>query len=242
MPGADAATGVDVDRVDRRWHCDGHDGTMPGPFVAERPMSERHEAILSYWFGGDAADRDDGAIAGERMDLWFRADDTVDAEIEAEFGALLQLARRGECDTWGESPRGRLALIVLLDQFSRNIFRDTPDAFASDRLALAHSLEGQTQDQDLALRPVERLFFYMPMMHAESLPVQDRAVQRFEELVAAVPEPERPPFERSLKAAREHRDTILRFDRFPHRNRILNRESTPAETDFLERGHPSDAP
>ncbi|WP_435104183.1 DUF924 family protein [Arhodomonas sp. AD133] len=197
-------------------------------------MADKSEDILTYWFGEHAPSQGDGDVARERQRLWFSADDTVDADIEARFGQLLVSAARGELERWSETPRGRLALIILLDQFSRNIYRGTPDAYANDRMALAHSLEGQTRGQDRELRPVERIFFYMPMMHTEALPVQDEAVQRFQALAEAVEPGERDAFQPSVDAAQQHREIILRFDRFPHRNRILGRDSTPAELAFLE--------
>lgn len=188
------------------------------------------QPVLDFWFGPDAPDAE---VAAQRQAFWFRGDPALDASIGERFRETVEQAARGELEAWSGEPRGRLAVILLLDQFTRNIHRGTPDAFRFDPQALAHSLEGQSRGQDRALRPIERVFFYMPMEHAESLPVQDESVHRFEALLAEVDEPARPAFENFLDYARAHRDVVLRFGRFPHRNAILGRESTPEEAAFL---------
>ncbi len=193
-------------------------------------MDEEFETILRYWFGEDDTD---AGILTARGELWFRKDPTVDAEIRARFAAWVERAARGELERWGDTSRGRLALIVLLDQFTRNIHRDGADAFAQDHRALAHSLEGQSRGQDRELKLTQRVFFYMPMEHAESLPVQDESVRRFEALRAEAGAPLAEPFDGFLDYAYRHRDVILRFDRFPHRNALLGRENTPAEEEYL---------
>lgn len=195
-------------------------------------MNDDIETVLQYWFGEG---EDDAAILAERGELWFRKDPAVDAEIRERFAAWVERAGRGELEHWGETGRGRLALIILLDQFTRNIHRDRADAFAHDHRALAHSLEGQSRGQDQALKAVQRVFFYMPMEHAESLPVQDESVRRFEALRAGVGQHLAGPFDNFLDYARRHRDVILRYGRFPHRNALLGRESTPAEQEYLSR-------
>ncbi len=193
-------------------------------------MSDDCEVVLRYWFGDGTGD---AAVLEARGESWFRKDEAADAEIRERFTPLIDRAVRGELESWGDQGPGRLALIVLLDQFPRNIHRDSPDAFAQDHRALAHSLEGQSRGQDRELGAVERVFFYMPMEHAESLPVQDECVRRFEILHDSVDEGLRPAFANFLDYARRHREIILRFDRFPHRNAILGRESTSAELEFL---------
>src|SRR5699024_5600759 len=140
----------------------------------------------------------------------------------------------GKLTHWQRCPHTRLALILVLDQLSRHLFRDQPEAFAHDRRALELSLQGQTRGQDRALRPIERVFFYLPMEHAESLPLQDLSVRRFEHLLAEVPAAQKPPFQSLLEYARRHRDIIARFHRFPHRNSILGRQSSAAEEAFLK--------
>lgn len=189
------------------------------------------QAILDFWFG-DRSDAD-GAIAERQAPLWWHARPEDDQAIGNQFGDLARHAVEGTLDHWAETAQGRLALILLLDQFPRAIYRGEPEAFTQDHSALAHSLQAQGQGQDLELRPVERVFVYAPMLHAESLMVQDECVLRFESLLDAVDEADRPAFERLLETARQRREVVLYFDRFPHRNEVLGRDSTPAETAFL---------
>lgn len=186
--------------------------------------------ILDFWFGDD---EDDGRLGEARAALWFSKSVERDQEIEERFGSELEAASRNERSSWAESPRGRLALIVLLDQFSRNVFRDTPRAFAQDSLALDLCLEGLERGDDLELRPIERTFFYLPMEHSEDGEIQDRSVASFRTLAAAVPEAWRSLFEGYTDYAERHREIIARFGRFPHRNAILGRDSTSEELEFL---------
>lgn len=196
-------------------------------------MDTAAQELLDYWFGADAANLSDAAIADRQSQLWWGKDAERDAEIRERFGATAAQGARGELDHWADSARGRLALILALDQLPRVVHRDRPEAFACDHVALAQSLQSQRLREDLTLRPIERVFVYLPMEHAEALPVQDECVRRFEELLASVDAAERKPFEMFLDFARRHREVILRFDHFPHRNAILGRESTPAELAYL---------
>src|SRR5690606_32287203 len=132
-----------------------------------------------------------------------------------------------------ETPQGRLALIILLDQFPRNMYRETPQAFAFDAKARALTLEGLQAGDDQALRPIERVFFYLPLEHAEDLALQHRCVELFETLAASLPEETRKSFDGFTDFARKHRVIVERFGRFPHRNAILGRESTDEEIAFL---------
>lgn len=184
-------------------------------------MHASPQEVIDYWFGAPGS-----AEHGTTRALWFTKSESTDAEIRARFGATVEAALRGELDRWGEDLRGALALIVLLDQFTRNIFRDTPRAFAGDAaaLSLAQRLVDAGLDRQLSLR--ERWFAYMPFEHAESLPMQERAVELFRQLAAdGLPEP--------LDWAVKHRDVIARFGRFPHRNAVLGRVSSPEEAAFL---------
>lgn len=159
---------------------------------------------------------------------WFRTDPAVDQAIRDRFGALHQAAARGDLDSWRATPDGALALIVLLDQFPRNMFRDDPRAFASDAKALEVAEEAIANGFDMRTREPERMMFYMPLEHAEDLATQDRCVA----LVA-----ERLSIEReAVKHAEQHRSLIREFGRFPHRNGALGRASTPAEVAFLQGG------
>jgi uncharacterized protein (DUF924 family) len=188
---------------------------------------ERWEEILAYWFGDD-----DGK---NRSNLWFGQSDATDAEIRAAFGRDLELASERRLDEWAATARGRLALILVLDQFSRNIHRHHAAAYAQDARAQALCLEGIARGIDRRLLPLERWFFYMPLMHAESLDLQARSVHCFRLLVEDAPEQYRAMCQSAFDHARQHHDVIERFGRFPERNEHLGRASTPDELRYLER-------
>jgi len=188
------------------------------------------ETILTYWFGGNPGA---AALAKDRADLWWSKNAEVDREIRERFEDSLELAAQGKLDPWLAEPRGRLALIILTDQFSRDIYRDSPRAFALDTKALAWSLEGIEVRHDQLLLPIERAFFYLPLEHSERLEHQERSVRMFGELVPLVAAEQKEIFEHYLSFAILHRDIIARFGRFPHRNRILGRSSTAEEIHFL---------
>lgn len=189
------------------------------------------QEVLAYWFGDDVAK----GSWRERTAIWFSGDAAIDREIENRFGALLAKARSGLLEDWLREPRSRLALIILLDQFSRNIYRGTAQAFASDQRALEIALATCDAGLDVALHPVERAFLYMPTMHSEDLAVQERGVALFEALVDSAGDTVGYVRE-NLRFAREHRDLIARFGRFPHRNQVLGREPTEDEQSFLAGG------
>jgi uncharacterized protein (DUF924 family) len=195
--------------------------------------SASQEEILDFWIG----DPDPGFDQmDERISLWFEAGPEVDAEIASRFGSIFQEARRGRLDTWGTSAKGRLALVILLDQFSRNLHRGSEEAFSSDATALRLCLEGVELGLDTALSIVERAFFYMPLQHAENLAAQEKSVKLFETLEATCADAVRPHMHRFLVSARSHRNIIAKYGRFPHRNRVLGRECSDAENDFLTIG------
>lgn len=187
--------------------------------------------VLFYWIGNEP---DDGRLADQRGPLWWSKNATTDAEIRERFGSLVCAAGQGELDAWARTPRSRLALVILMDQFTRNIHRDTPDAFALDDRALAHALDGIEMEEDRDLRPIERVFLYMPLEHAEDVAMQECSVAMFEALRDEVPAAHKEPFDVFLDFAIRHRDVIARFGRFPHRNAILGRASTAEELAFLE--------
>jgi uncharacterized protein (DUF924 family) len=193
-------------------------------------MNPTCEAILDFWFG---ANSDDGAMPKERAKLWWSKNKEVDDEIRRRFENHVVMAVSGELNDWLSTPRGRLALIILTDQFPRNIYRDTARAFSCDAQALTWCIEGFERGVDRDLRPIERVFFYLPLEHAESLEHQELSVQCFSELIAIVPAEQINTFEEYLDYAIRHRQIIQRFGRFPHRNKILGRESTPEEVGFL---------
>ena len=192
--------------------------------------------VLHFWFGA----RPYTALQVQQHSrLWFGESGSpeltpqTDELVRERFGDLTQQAAAGKLESWESGPRRRLALILLLDQFPRNIFRGRPAAFAQDRQALELALDGIQIGGDATLDPVERIFFYMPLMHAENLEIQEEGVAAFTRLHAEAPHEMRATFDANLKAAREHRDVIARFARFPHRNRILGRDSTPEELQWL---------
>jgi uncharacterized protein (DUF924 family) len=185
---------------------------------------EKREEILDYWLGGDLS---------EKSRLWFSRDGATDADIGARFGALHERAAAGELDTWADTPRGRLALIILLDQFSRNLHRDSPAAFASDARAQALCTEGMDRGDDRGLSGLERWFFYMPLQHAEDRELQELSVRAFEELAASAQPEHASMVQGGLDYARRHRDVIERFGRFPHRNQVLGRDTTAEEREYL---------
>lgn len=196
-------------------------------------MSDDYEAIINFWLG-DAGDSAEALQSRSRV--WFSADPELDAEIRSRFGGLLASEAQGVYEGWQAAPRGRLGLIILFDQFPRNVYRGTARAFAFDGKALSLSQTGIDAGLDQSLGSLERMFFYMPLQHAEASDPQDRSVALFEALTASCPSGQRRFFELSLSFAREHRDLIARFGRFPHRNRLLGRESTEEEIAYLEGG------
>ncbi|MEJ2761555.1 MAG: DUF924 domain-containing protein [Gammaproteobacteria bacterium] len=190
-----------------------------------------YRAVLDAWFGNSG---DDATVIDRQSGLWWGKDEKVDADLRRRFGPLLQDLEAGRLADWKETPPGRLAAIILADQIPRNIHRGTPAAFRTDPLALSLALEGLDSGDHRRLSLLQRVFFYLPLEHAESLECQDLSVALFEELLEEAEEGLRRSFRSYLDFARRHRDIIRRFDRFPHRNRILGRESTAEELAFLE--------
>ncbi|HZF25771.1 MAG TPA: DUF924 family protein [Steroidobacteraceae bacterium] len=201
--------------------------------MTEKSNLTASERILRFWF----ADVPNSAKALEnRSEFWFGegALADVDRQIEREFRAEIERAAARKLESWEAAPRARLALILLLDQFPRNVFRGTPRAFATDAMALDLALEGMRLHADAELIPLERLFFYMPLQHAENRDAQERAVAACSTLALDAPQFMRSFFDVCTRSAEQHRDIIRRFGRFPHRNAILGRENTPPERDYLQ--------
>ncbi len=202
----------------------------------ENAMTAEPGVILDFWF----ADAAESAAALQRQaKLWFGIEQS-DAEITAQderirhrFEVVVDQASRGELNEWAATPRGRLALIILLDQFRRCIYRGTAEAFASDGAALELTCQSMAIGADRLLTSLERLFFYMPLQHAESLAVQEKSVAAFSSLSSQAGDQEKPFVDSCLPYALVHRGIIRRFGRFPHRNAIVGRESTPAERAYL---------
>ena len=188
------------------------------------------QSLLEFWFADAASDA--GAVE-KRNRVWFKSDAAFDRECSERFASLLQIAGDGRLDHWKDSPRGRLAFIILLDQLSRNIHRGTAAAYLGDERALAACLEGIELGHDRALTPIERSFFYLPMEHAEDRSIQARSVEHFEALAEEAPEALRKQLALNAQYARGHRDIVERFGRFPHRNATLGRTSTAEERTYL---------
>jgi uncharacterized protein (DUF924 family) len=196
-------------------------------------MPSDPEQILSFWFA-NALDSPEAAT--EQGRLWFEQSGTFDEDIRKRFGDLPERAARGEFETWRSAPRSALALVLLLDQFPRNLFRDSPRAFEFDAKACDVALGAIAAGFDEKVHPLEAVFLYLPFEHAEDLELQHRSVALFEKLCLRAPEPMKSQFEEFADYARRHRDVIRRFGRFPHRNALLGRESTGEEADYLASG------
>ena len=192
---------------------------------------ENPDSILEFWFG---TSKDDAIAASERSSLWWVKRDETDNAIRQRFESCLHMAANRELDAWSGTPAGRLALIILTDQFPRNMYRNTPAAFAYDELARLWCKEGLRNNVHLVLRPIERVFFYLPLEHSESLADQEQSVALFRELTDSAGAQGREVFGGLLDYAVRHREIIARFGRFPHRNRILGRASTEEELAFLK--------
>ncbi len=189
------------------------------------------EQVLEFWFGAGVGDAE---VAQEKAPLWWGGDEQTDRLIGERFARPREAAVNGELPAWETTARGRLALIILVDQFSRNLFRRDPRAFAQDHLARQWCLDGLAAGADRALRPIERVFFYLPLEHSESQVDQARSMELFTALVDAAPPAQRGVFSSFLGYARQHHDIIERFGRFPHRNAVLGRKSTEQELEFLK--------
>ena len=180
---------------------------------------ESHLEVLQFWFGEPR---------GPRQKRWFEKDPAFDAEVRSRFLPLYEALARSAQGTWLDGATHCLARIVVLDQFPRNMFRGTPQAFATDPLALQAARHALDRGYDHGLLPVERLFLYLPFEHSESLEDQERACELCRPLAAF------PETDDAYRYAVAHRDIIARFGRFPHRNAVLGRASTPEEAEFLE--------
>jgi uncharacterized protein (DUF924 family) len=191
---------------------------------------QRINAILSFWFKEQELT---APQIDRRMDTWFGEDPAFDKEIEDRFAGDIEMASQGQLDHWASEPLGRLALIILIDQFRRNIHRNTAKAFSMDKLALKLCVEGAMEKKDKGLTPIQRAFFYMPLQHAESAKVQAKSVELFTRLAESVSPTYRETFETIAQFAELHKDIIDQFGRFPHRNQLLGRDNTPEEDEYL---------
>lgn len=194
-------------------------------------MEEIRKEILGFWFGDT---KDDAEVGESQSALWWGQSAESDALLTARFGRAADAAAAGGLNHWTGSPRGRLALILLLDQLPRVIHRGTPEAFVQDDKARSVSEEGLRSGADRLLRPIERVFFYLPFEHSEDPVDQQRSVEFYRSMAAEVPDGWKKAFDGYLEYAIRHQEIVDRFGRFPHRNAILGRESTPEEIEFLK--------
>lgn len=191
-------------------------------------MTASIEDILEFWFGPA------GSPPLAESTKWWKKDAAFDNEIKTRFEGAHALAAAGKLDEWKATPRGRLALVILLDQFSRNIYRGSARAFAQDARARDLTLEALDSGEDRHLEPVERCFLYMPLMHAEDTNLQRKCIAAFAVLADKAPPDLTKYVANNLDYAKKHAEIIERFGRFPHRNEVLERDSTSEERAFLK--------
>ncbi|HHH29762.1 MAG TPA: DUF924 domain-containing protein [Polyangiaceae bacterium] len=192
-------------------------------------MSETIESVLEFWLGELGAD---GRASPEMVGRWWRKSDAFDQEIRDRFLSVHAAIANDQLEGWHETPRGRLAYVIVLDQFSRNMFRDTPQMYAEDKRCQRVALEGYDDKGLSELRYHERYFLFMPMMHAEDIELQRRGVELFASLERDFPG-NAEGARQAMSFMRQHHDIVERFGRFPHRNKILGRETTAEEAEFL---------
>lgn len=189
--------------------------------------------VHEFWFG-ELPDATHWSEQKARQ--WYAGGEEFDAMVTQRFGETIERAARGELDDWKQDVRGQLSLILLLDQLTRNVYRGSADAFQHDAQARELALELIDSQAERELFPIERVFVYMPLEHAEDLALQDRCVALFEALTAQVPEEIKETFESFTTYAVKHHELIARFGRFPHRNELLGREPRAEEVAYLEDG------
>ncbi len=201
---------------------------------------QRIEAILMFWFGRIPDQRfglGEIRYSITRLPYWgghfFDFFQKADKEIRSKFSADLDNASNGKYDSWEAHPIGRLALIILLDQFPRNIHRGTAKAFAQDKKVFALAITALENNDDNLFDAVTKHFFYLPLMHKEDLSLQDKCVALYKKAIKDANHLSKPILTMEYIGALRHRQIIKKFGRFPHRNKILGRDSTPQETDFL---------
>ena len=191
------------------------------------------DKVLSYWFGDDISYDHAPSIVDRIQNVWFAGSDDVDNEIRKRFADDIAGVTE-ETLSQLSSSRDKLAVIILLDQFPRNIFRESSEAFATDHMALRLAKELIRSNEDVELEPIQRVFVYLALEHAENVEDQSLSVKKYEELLEEVDEGLKSIYESFLEYAIRHKVIIDRFGRFPHRNEILGRESTKEEIEFLK--------
>ena len=206
------------------------DDQAPPTLSKALSTTDRIPVILDFWFG---VLPNPNFFPENKMAIWFASKPEIDRQIRDYFFQDVLNAQQGKYNQWRETPRGRLALILLLDQFPRHIYRNKPQAFMLDQMARALVLEGMQKGDDQRLYLIEKAFFYLPLEHAENLDMQNLAVNAYRRLLAESPEQIHPQMQDFLQSAIAHQQQIVRFGRFPYRNAILGRPSTSEETVFL---------
>lgn len=191
------------------------------------------EEVLSFWFGEDL---DSAAALEARSSRWFAPDAGFDARIRERFADLPGQARDGTLEHWRDTPRPTLALVLALDQFPRNLYRESPQAYAFDSDGVRVALTAIEQGFDRELHAVEAVFLYLPLEHSEDREMQERCVELFRALMGRAPVELRKPFQGYLDYALRHQRVIEQFGRFPHRNALLGRAASREEEDFLASG------
>jgi uncharacterized protein (DUF924 family) len=194
-------------------------------------MTDKIHELLDFWFG-DLGHAD--LPTSDRTNLWFGENEKLKTSLLTSFKNEYESATQGKLDYWAESPRGRLALIILLDQFSRSFHRNSADAFAHDKQAQQLCLNGLEDKMDQSLTLIERVFFYMPLVHAEDSERQEQSIRLFQSLVSLSMSETTQVYQLFLAYAYAHFRVIKEFGRFPQRNTILGRKSTAAENTFLK--------
>jgi uncharacterized protein (DUF924 family) len=192
---------------------------------------ETAESILHFWFDASA---DDAEVIREKSSLWWKKNPKVDAEIRSRFEMMLDAEVKSEFESWSRGPRGQLARILLCDQFPRSMYRGLPCSFAYDERARQLARNALDQGMDRKLRRIERVFLYLPFEHSEDHDDQATSVRLFSALRDEAPDGEKATYGNYLDFALKHKVIIDRFGRFPHRNVILDRESSPEEQEFLK--------
>lgn len=189
------------------------------------------EDILSFWFGAIAAD---GSCTPETVKRWWAKNEDFDREVTETFGAAIAAAESGDLDDWQSTARGCLAMVILLDQMTRNSRRGLGSQYDADAKAQALVRHAIEQGYEQQLRTMERYFLYMPLMHAESRELQQEGIERFDALAANAEPGAKQSAEGAADYMRRHEVIVARFGRFPHRNEMLGRDSTPEEIEFLK--------
>jgi len=198
-------------------------------FLDKNISMTRPYEVLKFWFGEDF-EKD----PFRNSKFWFEKNPAFDREIKTRFEEDLKAAVSVAREDWKVDPQGRLAFVILLDQFSRNMYRGTPRMFSQDPLALEAAIEGIEKGDDRSLHPIQRTFLYLPLSHSENLEIQKRSIQLFQKLLDDSDERWKKSLKNNYDYAVLHHDIIARFKRFPHRNAILGRISTPEEIEFLK--------